>query len=392
MPPILATGSRRRRTWKEYFYDALQVVHFLIAMGFLWAGVVEFIRNPPYFDAYGDASALNDLPEGLFETDPRNSNTEQSLRLMDLPILFMLSGYFVVSWWLKFKGLSWILTACIMLVLLCFFFVNFWAVKYFDWRYYSPRMKGLEIQVFTITLSLTSTFTVLFYKRKKMPFKFKATLPIKPYGKIHVFCNFAVMFVIVYFCLIMWFSKLYVSWACFNNYKEVLLLCQSTNMVQCYPCRSCEPEELKECVNERHTMFHCQDVQKEQGAFCLFNYNLSVYLFLTVFAYVGGLVVFLSKVFTIVLHYTFRAFFLFMNWFHIQMRAREGHRTGVDLPFIQDYPNVTIQEPFQYVERTNANESEVTDNSCHLNSSIDTCHLEEGEPFVDAVISSDCFR
>ena len=67
MPPILATGSRRRKTWKEYFYDTLQVVHFLIAMGFLWAGIVEFIRNPPYFDAYGDASALNDLPEGLFE-------------------------------------------------------------------------------------------------------------------------------------------------------------------------------------------------------------------------------------------------------------------------------------------------------------------------------------
>jgi len=45
-------------------------------------------------------------------------------------------------------------------------------------RYYSPRMKGLEIQVFTITLSLTSTFTVLFYKRKKMPFKFKVIIRI----------------------------------------------------------------------------------------------------------------------------------------------------------------------------------------------------------------------
>ena len=67
MPPILATGLRRHKTWKEYFFDTLQVVHFLIAMGFLWAGVVEFIRNPPYFDAYGDATTLNDLPEGLFE-------------------------------------------------------------------------------------------------------------------------------------------------------------------------------------------------------------------------------------------------------------------------------------------------------------------------------------
>ena len=59
----------------------------------------------------------------------------------------------------------------------------------------------------------------------------QATLPIRPFGKIHVFCNFAVIFVIVYFCLMIWFSKLYVSWAYFNNYKEVLELCQSTNMV-----------------------------------------------------------------------------------------------------------------------------------------------------------------
>lgn len=119
-------------------------------------------------------------------------------------------------------------------------------------------------------------------------------------------------------------------------------------------------------------------------------FNASI--FLAVFAYVGGLVVFLSKVFTIVLHYTFRAFFLFKNWCHIQMRAREGHRTSVDLPFIQDHSNVSIQEPFQYVERTNANESEVTDNNCHLNCSIDTCHIEEGDSFVDSVISSDYFR
>ena len=59
----------------------------------------------------------------------------------------------------------------------------------------------------------------------------QATLPIRPFGKIHVFCNFAVIFVIVYFCLMIWFSKLYVSWAYFKNYKEVLELCQSTNMV-----------------------------------------------------------------------------------------------------------------------------------------------------------------
>ena len=73
MPPILAsTRLWRRKSWKEAFFDVLQVFHFLVAMGFLWAGIVEFIRNPPYFDAYGDASTLNDLPEGLFEVLNRN--------------------------------------------------------------------------------------------------------------------------------------------------------------------------------------------------------------------------------------------------------------------------------------------------------------------------------
>ena len=66
MPPILA-NLRGRKTWKEAFFDVLQVFHFLVAMAFLWAGIVEFIKNPPYFDAYGDASTQNNLPEGLFE-------------------------------------------------------------------------------------------------------------------------------------------------------------------------------------------------------------------------------------------------------------------------------------------------------------------------------------
>ena len=95
--------------------------------------------------------------------------------------------------------------------------------------------------------------------------------------------------------------------------------------------------------------------------------------------------VFLSKVFTIVLHYTFRAFFLFLRWCRIKFGAREGHRASMDLPYIQDN-NVTFQEPFQYVERTNEYESEVTDDNCHLNSSIDTCHIEDGNAFDDAIM------
>lgn len=394
MPPILASlRISRRRTCQEAFFDVLQVIHFLVAMCFLWAGIVEFVKNPPYFDAYGDASVRSDLPQGLFQTDPRNINREQALRLMDFPILGMLLAYFGVCWWLKFRGLAWLLTLCMTLVLVFFFIVNFWAVNVFDWRYYSPRMRGLEVQVFSITLSITTTFVVLFYKRRKMPFKFKPTLPIRPFGKIHVFCNFAAMFVIVYLCLMIWFSKLYVSWSCFKDFEEVLQLCSGTSMVQCYPCDTCNSDGLRECVKEEHKMFHCQNVREEKGAVCLFNYNLSVFVFLTVFAYVGGLVVFLSSLFKIVLHYSLRAIFLFIHWYHVKLTSREGHRMDLDLPQMPGEENycalyASIQEPFLYVEGAGQNEAEVTDDSlhCHLNSSIDTCRIaDDGDSIVDVL-------
>ena len=48
---------------------AFQLLHFLISMCYLWAGIVEFIRNPPYFDAYGDADSHIDLPSNIFEVN-----------------------------------------------------------------------------------------------------------------------------------------------------------------------------------------------------------------------------------------------------------------------------------------------------------------------------------
>lgn len=77
-----------------------------------------------------------------------------------------------------------------------------------------------------------------------------------------------------------------------------------------------------------------------------------------------------------------------MKWCQIKFGAREGHRTSMDLPTIQDnIANLSIQEPFQYVERNTDNEAQVTDNSCRLNASIDTCHIEEGDPFVEALVA-----
>ena len=94
------------------------------------------------------------------------------------------------------------------------------------------------------------------------------------------------------------------------------------------------------------------------------------------FGYVGGLVVFLSTFFKIVLHYTFRAFFLLVHWCHVKLSAREGQR--INLPSIQDSSlQESIQEPFQYVEAslTNKQESEVTDDVlCNFHSSLDKAY------------------
>lgn len=58
---------RRKRTIREWIFAGLQIFHFLVVLGFLWAGLVEFVRNPPFFDAYGDAATRNSLPPDLFE-------------------------------------------------------------------------------------------------------------------------------------------------------------------------------------------------------------------------------------------------------------------------------------------------------------------------------------
>ena len=52
---------------------AAQVLHFLVSAGYLWAGIVEFIRNPPFFDAYGDAGTSIDVPRGYVKVSKRAS-------------------------------------------------------------------------------------------------------------------------------------------------------------------------------------------------------------------------------------------------------------------------------------------------------------------------------
>lgn len=44
------------------------------------------------------------------------------------------------------------------------------------YRYYPSRMSGMELQVSTLALCGTNILMVLFYNRKRMPFKFKVKL------------------------------------------------------------------------------------------------------------------------------------------------------------------------------------------------------------------------
>lgn len=307
-------SNKKMKKVKDHFFKGLQLIHFLIVMAYLWAGLVEFINNPPFFDAYGDAISENRLPEGIFQNDPRYTQGG-IMRLMDLPILSILLAYVGVCIWLKFEGQAWLLTISLSIAFLCFWVVNFWGQKYFDWRYYPSRMSGMELQVSTLALCGTNILMVLFYNRKRMPFKFKSSLPMRTFGLLHLAYNYCCIFLIMFASMLMWFTKMYISWACFKGHDDLMQLCQITQQVQCYSCSVCSTEGIKKCFKNQTNsrQFSC-NVQfpkaSEKGAFCIFNYNMSVVEFLTIFAYIGGLCVFLSTFIRLIGHYLLRVIFL----------------------------------------------------------------------------------
>eukprot|EP00794_Sanderia_malayensis_P001086 gene1086-427_t len=314
-------GLSTRRCWRENLKRDLciflQFFHFLLSMAYLWAGVVEFVRNPPFFDAYGDATASIDLPRGFFQNDPRSTESG-ILRLMDLPILSILVVYQCVCVWLRYKGLSWFLTANITATFLIFWIVNFWSKKHFEWKHYSSRMNGLGLQVASIALSATTVFMVIFYKRKKFPFKFRSSLSSKQNTWVHIVWNFLATYLVIFSSLMIWFIKLYASWACFNSTVEIMQLCSTTSQVQCYPCSECRSSALRQCVkSDKVQVFSCSSrfpSSAKQGAFCTFNFNMSIYGFLLTFAYIGGLCVFLSTFLRVAGHYLARGMYLAIDY------------------------------------------------------------------------------
>ena len=68
-----------------------------------------------------------------------------------------------------------------------------------------------------------------------------------------------------------------------------------------------------------------------------------------VFAYVGGLVVFMSTFIRFVVHYIFRGFFFIVRWWKLQHGARDGNRPRTESPIGQNLDEI-VSEPYQYVE------------------------------------------
>jgi len=44
--------------------------------------------------------------------------------------------------------------------------------------------------------------------------------------------NFVALFLVLCLCLLVWFSRLYMSWACVKGMWEIRLMCQFTNLVR----------------------------------------------------------------------------------------------------------------------------------------------------------------
>lgn len=339
----------------------LQFIHLFIVSAIVSVGIYHFIKHPPFFDGFGVERST--LPDQLTIDNPWLNNEHSTLRLIDLPNLAILIGYAGVCIWLKFKSTSWILSICMSIIILEYMSVHFWAESFFDWRFYDSRLIGLQIQITTLAFCATMILMALFVKRKKMPFKFKSSIPAKHMSCLHVAYNFLAILIITSTCLLLWFTKMYISWACFRTHGHFMKLCEITTQVQCYPCNNCTLDGLRMCYNDtKNEVFSC-DMRyssfSSEESFCVFNFNLSSFKFLTIFSFIGGLSVFLSTFIRIIGHYIVRSSFKIygkcLGWFNLSSDHLRLHKEKVDI--IKDFQRRSWERFFT---------QEVDDSSCSL--------------------------
>ena len=328
----------RFRTDYKWFKLICQLLHAVVALGFVVVGLIEFIDKRPFFDAL----AHHELPEQLFHREflPAESTYR---RFMDAPILVFFFFYFGVCAWNHFTSKSsWLMTIALSLTTLIYFYINLWNQHDFDWKYFKSRFNGIFIQVYSMSFTMAVVLTVFLAKRRRLPFKFKAHFPLYTYGTAHVIWNLIALFIVTSTCLVFWISKLYISWVCVESLWKISLLCQVTPEVQCYLCDQCVDSELKRCAaNVSNIPLHCyhpiSSSIADKSAFCTFNYNIGVFTFITVFAYVGGLWVFLHGFLSAFLHYTV----ILGKYILHKARKRFGPKQSEVFLFANDHSNMT---------------------------------------------------
>jgi hypothetical protein len=207
-------------------------------------------------------------------------------------------------------------------IILCFVLINYVAHSYFDWDYFSTRIRGVWLTICSITVSVVVNLVVYAWSRKKLFFEFKppekdVQLAAVSYMAnndsrntesqsvvgdkqnvvqtnkwVSVLWNAIALFVIIFICLLIWFSRMYMSYCCFSSRNEIMTLCEMTNEVQCYPCSKCISNAIHNCSMDKLSQFHClspmDEVDQSKGAICIFNYNVGLFTFILVFAYIGG--------------------------------------------------------------------------------------------------------
>eukprot|EP00118_Oscarella_pearsei_P010077 m.60129 g.60129 ORF g.60129 m.60129 type:complete len:352 (+) comp34917_c0_seq6:44-1099(+) len=289
------------------FVRVPQALNFIFATATIVVAMFEFFSLPPFFDLLDDQSLLNYT---AFENDPR-ADKEEIRRFMDAPILANALFYFFMCVWLRFRGLSYVLSGFVAIIFFLFFLVHFIAVNTFDWKYSNSRIMNIYVQTAGITASLVANIVVLRLKKGgKMVFNFKTSkksqehgdevkIVIPPSHWLSIVWNFIALFIPVFLCLVIWFFRMYMSFACFSTTYDILIFCEITQQVQCYPCDGCTTAIINSCTqsSNRSSLFHClspmYEVDAAKGAICLFNYNVGWFTFILAFAYIGGLFFFL---------------------------------------------------------------------------------------------------
>jgi hypothetical protein len=188
---IIEAGRRERQKMgvRHLIKRGLQFLHGLLAFCFVLLAIVEFIRDPPYFDAVAEFDHRHDnvtkIPKDTFYNLTRTGAPSSIRHFMDMPVLMLFLAYFVVLLWRHAWG-AWssLMTICMCVILFVFILVNYIANDYFDWRFFNTRGYGILLEVFCFALGWTSVVIAVFIKMEWFPLVFTVSIS---YTKIHVY-------------------------------------------------------------------------------------------------------------------------------------------------------------------------------------------------------------